>query len=119
MRVLVTGSAGYIGSTLVPMLLVRGHSVTVLDLLPAGIAPLLSCFRESRFSLVRADIRDERAVLDADAGIVLRFATAYGVSPRMRVDLLVNHFVRVLVFSLRTPCRWRERCTTPEATSRT
>ena len=186
MKVLVTGGAGYIGSTLVPLLLSRGHSVTVLDTLEPGIAPLLACFRDRRFSLIRADVRDERAVRDAAAGVdaiahlaavsgapacdrdperaievndrgarivasaagrrpivyastgscygavpggrcdetteprpasrygatklagerhvlgmaagvVLRFATAYGVSPRMRVDLLVNHFVRVLL----------------------
>jgi nucleoside-diphosphate-sugar epimerase len=165
-KVLVSGGAGYIGSTLVPLLLARGHAVTVFDTLDPGIAPLLARFRDRRFSLIRSDIRDERTVRDTAAGvdaivhlaaifgapacdrdperatevnnrgthivartagrgpvvysstgsrygttklageqhvlsmtggIVLRFATAYGVSPRMRVDLLVNLFVRVLL----------------------
>ncbi len=41
----------------------------------------------------RTKVEAERVLLDSPNTICLRLATVFGMSPRMRVDLLVNHFV--------------------------
>ena len=58
MNILVTGGAGYIGSTLVPMLLANGDRVSVLDNLMYGGQPLLGIWSHPEFRFTRGDIRD-------------------------------------------------------------
>src|SRR2546423_1827659 len=79
MNLLVTGGAGYVGSTLVPILLEQGHKVRVLDALKFGGHGLLPRRQSPPFELRHGDGCD-------------RYATAFGVSNRMRLDLMPNDF---------------------------
>jgi nucleoside-diphosphate-sugar epimerase len=181
-KVLITGGAGYLGSTLSEHLLNEGYYVTVLDNLMYKQISLLHLFKRSNFEFIFGDVRDkellqklvlehdvviplaaivgmpacksnpelatdvnytqianivgvlksnqkliipntnsqygssdniitenspfkplshyaktkcdaEELILKTKKGIALRLATVFGVSPRMRMDLLVNDFV--------------------------
>lgn len=182
MRVLVTGGAGYVGTTLTSALLAKGYFVRCYDSLTFGGDPLIPFFRNKNYEFVNGDIRDgeklrkslqdidviihlaaivgypackkdpevalqvnmngtkilnlarqrnqpiifastgssygalmddictedtplnpltvygrtkgeaEKVLMDAGDVIAYRFATAFGLSPRLRLDLLVNDF---------------------------
>lgn len=183
-KILITGGAGYIGSTLTPELLKKGHEVVVIDNFSHNQPSLLDCCRYNTFKVIRGDVRDknlisryikevdfiiplagivsapacdrdplaaesinlgaiktilelrrpeqkivypdtnsgygigqgdiycdettplnpislygrtkveaERLILQAGNAVVFRLATVFGISPRMRMDLLVNDFV--------------------------
>jgi nucleoside-diphosphate-sugar epimerase len=61
-NILVTGGAGYIGSTLVPRLLDAGHKVTVLDNFMFKQSSLNQCCHYDNFSVVRGDIRSDQTM---------------------------------------------------------
>jgi len=69
MRILVTGGAGYVGSTLVPMLLEQGHRVRVYDSLKFGGHGLLPCCQNRFFELVKGDVTDPAGVTSALDGM--------------------------------------------------
>ncbi len=79
-RILVTGGAGYIGSVLVPLLLRKGHDVTVLDNFLYRQTSLIDCCADPAFHILRGDCRDaalvERALDGQD--IVIPLAAIVG-----------------------------------------
>ncbi len=82
MKILVTGSHGYIGSVLVPMLLDAGHHVTALDyMIYQNDTALAACCANPRFDQYRVDCRDLEAVRPhvAKAHAVIPLAGLVGV----------------------------------------
>jgi nucleoside-diphosphate-sugar epimerase len=79
-RILVTGGAGYLGSTLVPELLAAGHKVTVLDNFMYHQNSLAHVCHDPGFEVVRGDVRVESTVLPLlkKADIVIPLAAYVG-----------------------------------------
>lgn len=79
-KILVTGGAGYLGSTMVPELLAAGHEVTVLDNFMFGQNSLAHCCHYPNFKVVRGDIRikDTMKELMKDADVIIPLAALVG-----------------------------------------
>lgn len=80
MKILVTGGAGYIGTTLTQYLLNEGHTVRCYDRLLFGANPLIPFFRNPRYELVKGDIRNQSALSEAVKGMdaVIHLAAIVG-----------------------------------------
>lgn len=79
-NILITGGAGYLGSTLVPALLADGHRVTVLDTFRFGQASLNHVCADPNFDVRRGDARDPDVLkpLLKDADIIIPLAALVG-----------------------------------------
>ena len=79
-KVLVTGGAGYIGSTLVPHLLSKGYEVTVYDNLMFQQSVFLDCCFHPNFHFINADVRNKERMKEAikDKDIIIPLAALVG-----------------------------------------
>lgn len=79
-NILVTGGAGYLGSTMVLELLNAGHKVTVLDNFMFGQNSLAHVCHHQNFSVVRGDIRVESTMLPLmkKADVIIPLAALVG-----------------------------------------
>ena len=68
-RILVTGAAGYIGSTMVPRLLCEGHHVLAVDNFMYRQTTLLDCCNNPNFDVVRGDCRDRELIGECLKGV--------------------------------------------------
>jgi nucleoside-diphosphate-sugar epimerase len=108
MNILVTGGGGYIGSVLVPALLAKGHAVTVLDNFMYGQNSLMDCCKDTNFSVVRGDCRDQSVLepLLKSADIIIPLAALVG-APLCDRDMVgartINLDAIKLLLELRSP----------------
>ena len=110
-NILVTGGAGYLGSTMVPDLLQLGHRVTVLDSFMYKQASLNHVCHHPNFSVVKGDIRIEgvMAPLLKKSDIVIPLAALVG-APMCSQDPVgattVNHDAIALMLKLLSRQQW-------------
>jgi nucleoside-diphosphate-sugar epimerase len=65
MRVLITGGAGYLGSTIAEVLLSNGHEVTILDNFLYGVNSVFPLIKYEKCHIIKGDVRDERILQEA------------------------------------------------------
>ncbi|HVU49814.1 MAG TPA: NAD-dependent epimerase/dehydratase family protein [Polyangia bacterium] len=87
MKALVTGGAGFIGSTLVDRLLARGDEVVAYDNLSTGRREFLKeALPNARFELVESDLLDGAALQSAMRGVDVVFHLAANADVRFGTE---------------------------------
>lgn len=97
MKILVTGGAGYLGSTMIPMLLEQGHEVTLYDLFFWGICPILPVADDKKIQIIKGDVRDRahlaKAMAFKDVIIHLAAIVGYPACDNYREDAITTNVV--------------------------
>jgi nucleoside-diphosphate-sugar epimerase len=79
-KIFITGGAGYVGSSLVPLLLDEGYQVTVYDNLTVHGDGLMHNFSNPNFKFIKGDVLDRERLHDALKGhhVVVHLAAIVG-----------------------------------------
>ncbi|MFA5879708.1 MAG: NAD-dependent epimerase/dehydratase family protein [Candidatus Margulisiibacteriota bacterium] len=80
MNITITGGAGYVGTSLIPLLLSKNYKVKVLDNLMFGGDQLLPFFLNKNFEFQKGDVRNKDDVNKAikDADVIIHLAAIVG-----------------------------------------
>jgi nucleoside-diphosphate-sugar epimerase len=107
MQILVTGGAGYVGSTLVPLLLEKGHKVRVMDILTHGGRSMLGVWSHPDFEFLHGDIRETSSVREALEGVhaVVHLAAIVGDPACARQPDLARSVNHSASFALLAECQ--------------
>ena len=124
-HVLVPGGAGFIGCILIPELLKYGHYVTVIDNFLYRQNVLLDQCYNSKFRIIRGDVRDTDLIKKelATHDVIIDLAAIVGMpackrNPKLAIE--VNYEAvkflakakskeQLLIFPLQTPMRFLSR----------
>jgi nucleoside-diphosphate-sugar epimerase len=104
-KILITGGAGYIGSTLVPFILSKGYQVTVIDNFMYRQTSLAANLNDPNFELIYGDVRDEVLLKSeiSKADIVLPLAAIVGAPACAKDPIMassINRDSTLKIFSL-------------------
>jgi nucleoside-diphosphate-sugar epimerase len=109
--ILITGGAGYLGSTLIPMLLGQGYKVTVIDSFMFCQSPLNHVCSDVNLEIVRGDSRDVALMkpLVAKVDIVIPLAALVGAPLCDRDEIgatTINQGAVEMLVDIMAPSQW-------------
>lgn len=102
-KVLITGGAGYLGSTITEHLLRAGYEVTVLDNLLYKQLSLLHLFKYDNFDYIKGDVRDKKLLqsLVKTNDVIIPLAAIVGMpackaNPELTIDVNYKQIENIL-----------------------
>lgn len=103
MKVLITGGAGYLGSTLAEHLLDNDFEVTVFDNLMYKQLSVLHLFKRPSFKFIKGDVRDTEQLqsLVHEHDVIIPLAAIVGMpacrdNPDLAVDVNYRHIAKIV-----------------------